>query len=871
MGITAISGVASRPVDRVRSLASASLPYAAVVAQLLLALLVIQQFRLESRTFFNVSALTFGGFAVHALLPLRFRLAFFAALSACTVVLAFGAREGAIVLGLGGLFVGIAHLPVRFALRVALVLAGALGLALARGGVLPADWLGTGAWAILGSMLMFRLAVYMYSLHTASPDDPKPTAARTFAYFFMTPNVSFPLFPVVDYNTFTKNYYDRPAAEIYQTGALWIARGLVQLALYRVAYQAITGDVATLSSLLGVVKFVLATYLLYLRVSGTFHLIVGMLCLFGFRLPETHHLYYLASSFNDYWRRINIYWKDFMMKLVYYPSFFRLRRFGNTAALVGATSIVFLATWLLHSYQWFWLRGGHAFTVPDALFWGILGALVVWNAVSETRGARAPRTRAVAKPKWTLALALRTGGTFLTICMLWSMWSAESIGEWLTIFIPAGRASARELAIVGALVVAGLAIAGYPWGTRAVSAGSTPWYRQPWLRSIGALVAMLTLLQPAVQRLLPARAREVVSVLRTSTLNARDEALKHKGYYEKMDAPGRTSVELWDAPTARPAGVLTFFQTPAYRKRGDFQLHELTPGSRVEFFGQRHTVSAAGLRDREYTLAKAPGTYRIAVLGPSYVFGTGVADDATFEAQLEARLNRELAGRPGAPARFEVLNFGVPAYSVVQDLGRLRERALPYRPDAVLAALYPGVQYFLMDHLSRAARAGQEATDAGLRSIMARHGYDDAREGPDVPFGVVRAGLSWVGVSSRMPYPEKRMVIRAASDDVAAWSYREMARSIREAGATPVLVMADLVRGAKTGRDPSLAPVRRAAEGAGFRVLDLFDAYDGRDAAMLRVATWDDHPNAEGQRLIADRLFAELTKPGVLPGAVSAP
>jgi len=65
-----------------------------------------------------------------------------------------------------------------------------------------------------------------------------------------------------------------------------------------------------------------STFLLYLRISGQFHLVIGMLYLFGFRLPETHHRYLLASSFTDFWRRINIYWKDFMMKLVYYPSFF---------------------------------------------------------------------------------------------------------------------------------------------------------------------------------------------------------------------------------------------------------------------------------------------------------------------------------------------------------------------------------------------------------------------------------------------------------------------------------------------------------------------------------------------------------------------
>ena len=84
----------------------------------------------------------------------------------------------------------------------------------------------------------------------------------------------------------------------------------------------------------GVVQYMVATYRLYLRVSGQFHLVVGMLCLFGFNLPETHHLYFLASGFTDFWRRINIYWKDFMMKLFYYPAFFALQELRACVAVV---------------------------------------------------------------------------------------------------------------------------------------------------------------------------------------------------------------------------------------------------------------------------------------------------------------------------------------------------------------------------------------------------------------------------------------------------------------------------------------------------------------------------------------------------------
>ena len=47
----------------------------------------------------------------------------------------------------------------------------------------------------------------------------------------------------------------------------------------------------------------------------------------------------LASSFTDFWRRINIYWKDFMLKVFYYPAVFRLKKLGATNAIIDANDI----------------------------------------------------------------------------------------------------------------------------------------------------------------------------------------------------------------------------------------------------------------------------------------------------------------------------------------------------------------------------------------------------------------------------------------------------------------------------------------------------------------------------------------------------
>lgn len=172
------------------------------------------------------------------------------------------------------------------------------------------------------------------------------------------------------------------------------------------------------------------TYLLYLRVSGQFHIIVGLLHLFGYDLPETHRRYLLAHSLTDFWRRINIYWKDFMVKLVYFPLYFRLRRKGDVTAQVAATAAVFVVTWLLHSYQWFWLRGEWLFTWPDTLFWAILGALVIVNVVVESKQRRKAR---VSGWQGHARRGVQVAGTFTLITTLWFLWNASSLRVWLDV------------------------------------------------------------------------------------------------------------------------------------------------------------------------------------------------------------------------------------------------------------------------------------------------------------------------------------------------------------------------------------------------------------------------------------------------------
>jgi hypothetical protein len=676
-------------------------------------------------------------------------------------------------------------------------------------------------------MFMFRLALY---LHALRHDERRPTVARTFAYFFMLPNVCFPLFPVVDYTTFARTHYDAEPYTTYQTGVSWIARGIVHLLLYRLVYTHLAGDPGQLTDLGDLTQYLLATFLLYLRISGQFHLIVGMLHLFGFRLPETHRLYYLASSFTDFWRRINIYWKDFMMKLVYYPSFFELRRWGGTVALVGATVIVFVVTWLLHSYQWFWILGTFPVTRQDMLFWGVLGVLVLANALHE---ARRGRQRSLGKRRWSAALALRTVGTFCAICVLWSLWSTESVAEWVAMWRVAARADAGDLLLLVGLLAAGLAVAGRSWDAPALRRdGPTPWYRQPAVRTTATLLTLLVLGQPAVYGRLGEGGAAVIASLQRSSLNTREEALRHKGYYEQLDAAPRFEARLWQEDVKRPADWVPFGRTKVFLRRRDFLSADLVPSTSIVYNGEPFTTNRWGMRDREYELSKPPGTFRVAMLGPSHVMGAGVADGEAFEALLEERLNRE---GPGAPERrYELLNFAGSNYSILQEMTMLDERAFAFGPDVVVVTAYTRLNDPLTTHLVRVVESGIPVPYPGLDSILRR-----------------------AGVDRRLPRSENAGRIRLMADTMVTWSLRRIADESRRRGAVPVMIVLD---NPGNPSRPRLHSVDAAAD-AGFLVLNLLDVYGPGDSYLaFRMAEWDNHPNAEGHRRIADRLYDEFRR-----------
>lgn len=89
-------------------------------------------------------------------------------------------------------------------------------------------------------------------------------------------------------------------------------------------------------------------------------------------------------------------------------------------------------------------------------------------------------------------------------------------------------------------------------------------------------------------------------------------------------------------------------------------------------------VNSHGARGaEEYPLAKPPGEKRIVVVGDSFTFGEGVADDEVYAALLQRRID-------GA----KVINLGVLGYGTDQQYLRLRRDGFAFDPDLVILAFF---------------------------------------------------------------------------------------------------------------------------------------------------------------------------------------
>jgi hypothetical protein len=138
-------------------------------------------------------------------------------------------------------------------------------------------------------------------------------------------------------------------------------------------------------------------------------------------------------------------------------------------------------------------------------------------------------------------------------------------------------------------------------------------------------------------------------------------------------------------------------------------------------FDQPFQTNARGLRGPEVG-PKAPGEFRIVLLGDSIVFGGQVPEDKRMTEQLE------LLVRQSGRSNVRVVNAGTPGWGTFNEAGFLRANASWLQPDLVVLAVYIGND---IEENVLATAGGYQAIDKGAGIAWGKRGQALIRESID--------------------------------------------------------------------------------------------------------------------------------------------
>ncbi len=310
-------------------------------------------------------------------------------------------------------------------------------------------------------------------------------------------------------------------------------------------------------------------------------------------------------------------------------------------------------------------------------------------------------------------------------------------------------------------------------------------------------------------------------------------------------------------------------------------LFELVPGGTD--LEHDVTVNADGMRDRQFSIPKPPGTYRIACVGDSVCFGWDLGQSEPYPKRLEELLNRCAAD---SGRTFEVLNFGVSGYNLSQIVENVRVRVLKYEPDLILYG------YCLNDperfsFTYESLRARLTAAEKSYADRLVRHGRSLAQKSRLyllTHYLIESTTTQGQEYQARLP---DRHWLTARKNDPLRWPLRLHQGDDWRQAVEDLTTLAEITR--SRGIDTRLvifpffeslgdyplvevhrlvgATARRLSLGA----IDLLDDYQTLDSHSPGPFHLDlAHPNAEGHLFAAVAVLGELLATGVIPVADDA-
>ena len=797
----------------------------------------IYQFNLESEIgLIRIMPIVLVGFFIHAIAPLEWRPPLFFGLTTIGLVSILGWWDGGILIFLGLSLFSLANLQVQNTIKYTLIIIFVVFLAVSRVG-----WV---SWfdkpeviTILGALFMFRLMVYLYEIRLG---DKNKNIWQKLNYFFLLPNLIFFIFPVVDYKTFTQKYYDQEAFKTYQKGIVWMANGILHLFLYRIIYYFIIPSPLEVSDPLGLLYFTGSSYALVVRLAGIFHFSAGVLCLFGYNLPPTFFHYFFAPNFNELWRRINIYWRDFMVKVFYFPIYFRLKHLGIINAIVLSILIVFVINWFLHGYQWFWIRGTFPLTIQDAVFWSIFGIGVAINSALSAKKSTKNKSNSES-PGFTLQKsflhACSVFGVFAFMSMTWSFWITEDIGAWQSMVLSAMDSGLSSYIVFTISIVLIIAFGmGLQWLLHALSRRQlNPFEMTHSARFMPVMLILFSVIFLSlpfnIEKIEDHFAFEMDPVLHTR-LNKTDRERQFKGYYETLlPSPQLMDTPLEQLQRKRPDDWQNLHALDAMNTEDNILMYSIRPNLDITFKRSSFRTNSYGLRGPEISLIPKENTNRIALMGGSIELGGGVPYEETFSQIWQQGLNEH----HNESTSFEVVNFAVTGYHLPEQVYLMKHKVMAFKPNVIVYTAHSNEKLRTLRGLYQIFLAGYHLEEEFIRDLILRADIE-----PNIDRRIFEQKL--------LPF----------ADELIEWGLKIIYEIGQRQNAEMLWIYVP------SGMDNSVPgekeELMKLAKKIGFHIIDLQPYYNTMQETELMLAPWDNHLSLKAHQVYGKGLTKESLK-----------
>ena len=530
-----------------------------------------------------------------------------------------------------------------------------------------------------------------------------------------------------------------------------------------------------------------------------------------------------------------MYWRNFVIKVFYYPIYFKLRKIGTIKAIAISILISFALNWFLHAYQWFWVRGSFLITVQDTTFWAIFGFTVMLNSIYEAMPKKKKPIHSGFHFVSSVFHSSRVIGIFMFMSLIWSWWTVPSIAIWLgllnilltttfsdAILILTGFV---VLLLVGSLIQYFL----YKYDHSDYKISNATIYKS----SLVAIFLLGIIGIPSVPHEIEKRFQIDMDPVLYTRLNSADREMQFKGYYDSMlSGQQLLATPLDEVQNNRPEEWLQLHNFDALILTHDLVTKKLKPNLNIKFKGANFQTNSLGLRDRPVELQRPENTLRIALLGASIEMGTGVETHQTFENLVEDQLNKE--GLFSYFEKVEIVNFGVAGTHLPQHIARA---------DKIVPAFNPQVIIYTA-HSDEARRATSSLYRAFADSL-------------EIDYDYINVLFAELNLPRNVDEATFFRTIRPRVKEFISWGLNHIKEKAEAQGAVPIWMFVPTLDGKNTDAQDEF--LFQKAKDIGYFVIDLRDFNGTVQENELILGSWDRHPNAFGHQLLANKIYQEIS------------